>query len=102
MYDDHVSQIDSINKETEIIKKYQMDILKLKSTKTEMKIHQNSLTIIKTEEERIIELKYKLIDIIQSKEERKKNEKSEYNLRHMKQRKKNSRKKEQCNQKLVL
>lgn len=39
MYDDHVSLIDSINKETEIIKKYQMDILKLKSTKTEMKIH---------------------------------------------------------------
>ena len=77
--DDMIShQTDNINKETEIIKKDQMEILELKSTITEMK---NSLEVLThtfgLQEESI---KDRLIEIMQFEEQRRKQH--QRNVRH--------------------
>ena len=64
---------EKLNKEIEIIKMYQTEILDLKNTMNEMKTETESTTIrIKQTEERIWEIEDRKLEIIQSEENKEK------------------------------
>ena len=65
-------KIGNINREIENIKKYQMEILELKSTISEQKIHHMSLIADWRWEMRVSEFKGRSTEIIWSEEEREK------------------------------